>query len=111
MRADLAPFGVDLLLALAGLGILFAIGLVPLRPTTMLAALGLAYLTGSAVVPLVLIAALVIGVPFTLATFAVVVVACIGAGLLRLRLRPPDRSPPQTPWWRRPWRSWPVDSW
>jgi hypothetical protein len=112
MRADVAPFAVDLLLALAGLGVLFAIGLVPRGPTMVLAALGLGYLTGSAIVPLALTVLLVVGIPFTLTTFAVVVAACIGAGLLRLWLRPPDRSPRSgVPIWRRSWRSWTIDAW
>jgi len=111
MRADLAPFGVDLLLALAGLGILVAVGCVPRRPSALLAALGLGYLTGAAVVPLALIAMLVVGIPFTLETFAAVVFACVGLGAWRWRQAPSDPPPPARPWWRRSPRSWPVDAW
>jgi hypothetical protein len=111
LRAELAPFAVDLLLALAGLGILLAIGLVPRRPQTIVAALGLAYLTGASVVPVVLIALLVVGIPFTLETFAVVVVLCSGAGLLGWRSGWEEAPPRGEAWWRRPWRSWPVDVW
>jgi hypothetical protein len=68
LRAELAPFAVDLLLALAGLGVLLALRLVPRRPSAKAAARGLAYLTGAAVVPKVLIAGLAIGVPLTLTT-------------------------------------------
>jgi hypothetical protein len=111
MRAELAPFAVDVLLALAGLGILLGIGLVPRRPATMLAALGLAYLTGTAVVSVALIALLTIGVPFTLWTFFVVVFACAGIGAWAWRRRPPDPTSPDRRWWRLPWRSWPADVW
>lgn len=111
MRADLAPFAVDLGLALAGLGILRAIGLVPRRPQGMAAALGLAYLTGASVVPVVLIALLVVGIPFTLETFAVVLALCIGLGALRRRAGPEEPIARGEPWWREPWRSWPIDTW
>ncbi|HEU5142124.1 MAG TPA: hypothetical protein VFU04_03090 [Solirubrobacterales bacterium] len=111
MRAEVAPFAVDLLLALAGLGILLAIGLVPRRPSGVLAALGLAYLTGASVVPVVLIALVVIGVPFTLEAFGVVVLLCIGAGALRWRAGPEERIASREAWWRKPWRSWSVDAW
>jgi hypothetical protein len=77
----------------------------------MAAALGLAYLTGTAVVPLVLIVLLVIGVPFTIETFAAAVLACIGLGALRARSRPEQRDPVRQHWWRQPWRSWPADVW
>jgi hypothetical protein len=111
LRADLAPFAVDLLLALAGLGVLASIGLVPRRASAMVAALGLAYLTGTAVVPLVLIVLLVIGIPFTIETFVVVVLACIGIGALRAHSGPEEREPARQPWWRQPWRSWPIEVW
>jgi hypothetical protein len=111
VRADLAPFGVDLLLALAGLAILLAAGLVPRRPTAWLAALGLAYLTGAAVVPLVLVALLTIGVPFALETFAVVVLACLAVGVWGWWKRRDEPAPQGTAWWRTPWRSWPADVW
>lgn len=110
MRADLAPFGVDVLLALAGLAILLAIGVVPRRPGSWMAALGLAYLTGAAVVPLALTALLAIGAPFTLETFGVVVLVCLGIGAWGWRRA--DEPPPRAaPWWRRPWRSWPAEVW
>ncbi len=114
MGSDLAPFVVDLLLAVAGLGLLFAIGLVPLRPAPLLAALGLGYILGTAAVPVALIALLVIGVPFNLGTFLVVVALCVGAGLVRLWQQRPPVAPPtatEPSWWRQPWRSWPVDAW
>jgi hypothetical protein len=111
LRTELAPFAVDLLLALAGLGVLAATGLVPRRASAMVAAFGLAYLTGTAVVPLVLIALLTLGVPFTLETFFVVVLVCIGIGAWRWWRDPGDRSPRGPAWWRRPWRSWPADVW
>ncbi len=111
MRTELAPFAVDVLLAFAGLGILLAIGLVPRRAPAMAAALGLAYLTGASVVPIILIALLVVGVPFALETFAVVVFICMGIGVLRSQARPEDRTSPRKAWWRQPWQSWPADVW
>jgi hypothetical protein len=111
LRAELAPFAVDALLAIAGLAILVAIRLVPPRPPAMLAALGLAYLTGASVVPILLIALLTIGVPFTLPTFAIVVLLCVCIALVLYQPRPEDRTPPADAWWRRPWRSWPADVW
>ncbi len=111
MRADLAPFAVDLLLAGAGLGVLLAIGLVPWRAASMAAAFGLAYLTGAVVVPLVLIALLAIGVPFALETFAIVALLCMAAGAFRPQGRDQDEAERPEPWWRRPWRSWPGDVW
>lgn len=112
MRADLAPFAADLMLALAGVGILFAIGLVPLRPASLLAALGLAYLTGTAVVSVALIVLLVVGVPFTLITFGAVVLACLGIGAVRWRRAGGGPVVPEvTPWWRKSWRTWSADVW
>lgn len=111
MRAELAPFGVDLLLAVAGLGVLAAIRLVPLRPSELVAALGLAYLTGTAVVSLGLIVLLTVGIPLTLWTFFVLVVLCIGAGVLRSRRQLGPRREPRPRWWRLPWRSWPAGVW
>jgi hypothetical protein len=110
LRAELAPFGVDLLLAFAGLGILAAIGVLPRRASALAGAFGLAYLTGTAVVPLVLTVLLTVGVPLTLETFAVVVLVCIGAGGWRWWRRS-EALPPAVPWWRRQWRSWPADGW
>ncbi|MBN9623598.1 MAG: hypothetical protein J0H06_11705 [Actinobacteria bacterium] len=110
MRGEAASFGVDLVLLLGGFGVLSAIGI---RPGGLLSALGmagLAYLAGSAVVPLALTLLLVVGIPFTLETFLVVVLLCVAVGIWR-------------GWgsftWRwdiganrqGPWRSWPVDTW
>lgn len=111
MRAELAPFAVDVLLAFSGLGILLAIGLVPWRASSMAAAFGLAYLTGTAVVPVALIALLTVGVPLTIETFLVVAFVCVCVGALGWRRRAGDPAPPAAPWWRRPWRSWSPDVW
>jgi hypothetical protein len=111
MRADLAPFALDLLLAFAGLGLLVAFRLVPVRATTMVAAFGLAYLTGAALVPLVLSIGLVVGIPFNLWTFAVVTLACIGLGVWFGWKRGSERVHAPDPWWRRSWHSWPVEVW
>lgn len=112
MRAELAPFAVDVLLTFAGLGILLAIRLVPRRGPTMAAALGLAYLTGASVVPIALVVLLVVGVPFTLETFVVVAFVCMGIGALRSQARlPEDRISSRTAFWRQSWRSWPAEVW
>jgi hypothetical protein len=111
LRADLAPFGVDVLLAIAGFGILLAVGLVPRHVQSMLGALGLAYLTGSAVVPIALAALLVVGVPFTLLTFFVVVLACVGIGVFRSPARAAVPASAATRRQQRSWRSWPAEVW
>jgi hypothetical protein len=112
MRAELAPFALDLAIAFGGLGLLVAFRVVPVRASSMAAAFGLAYLTGSAVIPLVLSVFLVIGIPFSLVTFAVVTLVCIGLGVVLGRRRAgADLTPAGDPWWRRPWRSWPTDHW
>jgi hypothetical protein len=112
VRADLAPFALDFVLALAGLGILVAARVVPVRLSSMGAAFGLAYLTGAAFVPLALTILLVIGVPFTLQTFAVVALLCIAAGVW-FGLRHHGAASPSTgtPMWRRHPRTWSVDNW
>ena len=112
MQADVASFGIDALLAVAGLWILIGIGLVPLRGTSMLAALGLAYMTGAAFVPVVLIALLVIGVPITLVTSFIVVLACAIAGGFAIRdsrIDVPQRLAVGS--WLRSWRSWSAETW
>jgi hypothetical protein len=114
MRADLAPFVVDLLLGFAGLGVLVAFRIVPVRPMSMVAAFGLAYLTGAALVPLAMTVLVIIGIPFDLETYGLVTVICIGVGVWYgrkwARERPPA-PPARSAWWRRPWRSWPVEVW
>jgi hypothetical protein len=91
VRADLGGFLADGAFALAGLAVLWGLGLVE-RGRSVPAALGLAYLVGVAVVCVVLIALLTVGVPFTLGTFVAVVVACVAVGVaagLRRGGRPP----------------------
>jgi hypothetical protein len=111
MRADLAPFGVDAMLALAGLAILVAIDFVPRRASSILGALGLAYITGTAIVPLALTVALVLGIPFTLVTFVVVVAACVLAGGVSAWRRAFDPSPERRARPRLAWREWPAETW
>lgn len=111
MRTDIAPFGIDLMLAIAGLGILAVAGLLPGRLSSILGALGLAYMTGAAIVPLVLAALLAVGVPLNLPLFTVIVLVCAAIGALRWRpggaasfsisIRGPLAS----------WRTWPTDTW
>jgi hypothetical protein len=111
MRADLAPFALDLLLGCAGLGILVAFRLVPPRATSMVAAFGLAYLTGAALVPLAMTILLVVGIPFNLETYAAVTLVCIGLGAYFGWKRAGNRPPAPPAWWRRPWRTWPAEAW
>lgn len=111
MRADLAPFGVDLMLTIAGLGVLVAAGLVPRHLPTMFAAAGLAYLCGAAVVPVVLVVLLVVGIPLTLVSFALVVLLCVGLGVFRSRYRPPATPPAAVRLPAEPWRQWPAETW
>lgn len=112
MHADLASFGVDAMLAFAGLWLLIGIGLVPLRGVSVLAALGLAYMTGAALVPVLLVALLVIGVPVTLVTFFIVVLACVVGGGFAARNSPVAVTQDSTAWrWLRSWRSWPAETW
>lgn len=112
MHADIASFGVDAMLAFAGLWILIGIGLVPLRGLSVLAALGLAYMTGAALVPVVLVALLTIGVPVTLVTFFIVVLACVVAGGFAARNFRVDAPQDSALWrWLRSWRSWPAETW
>jgi hypothetical protein len=110
MRADLAPFAIDFAMAFGGLGLLVAFRIVDVRASSMAAAFGLAYLTGAAVIPLVLSVLLVIGIPFTLVTFAVVTLVCIGFGVV-LGARSPRLPHTKELWWKQPWRSWPADRW
>ena len=112
MHADLASFGVDAMLAFAGLWVLIGIGVVPLRGVSALAALGLAYVTGAALVPVLLVALLVIGVPVTLVTFFIVVLACVVAGGFAARKSQIDVAQGSTVWrWLRSWKSWPAETW
>lgn len=111
MRADLAPFVLDLLLGAAGLGILVAFRIVPVRPLSMVAGFGLAYLTGAALVPLVMTVLVIIGIPFDLETYGVVTLICIGVGVWFGRKRVGEQPPAPPAWWKRPWRSWPAEIW
>ena len=112
MQADIASFGVDALLAFAGLWVLVGIGLVPLRGTSMLAALGLAYMTGCALVPVLLVALLAVGVPVTLVTFFFVVLVCVVGGGFAGRHSHMDARQSSVAWrWLRSWRAWPAETW
>jgi hypothetical protein len=111
MRGDLAPFALDLAMALGGLGLLVAFRIVPLRASSMVAGLGLAYLTGAAAIPLAMTILVIIGVPFNLTTFAIVTLICIAIGVWFGWRPAAERPTAPEPWWRRPWRSWPADYW
>lgn len=102
MRADLGPLAANLLMLLAGAGLLAALR-VPLRtPLAWLGALGVAYLTGVAATLLVLAGLLVAGAPFTLLTFIAVAaaIAVAGFGTALVRGRGAARSAePAAPRW------------
>jgi hypothetical protein len=88
MRADVAPILLHLLILLAGLGLLRLAGVVP-RFWSMraLAAGGLAYLCGLAAALTLSILVLVIGGPFSLATFVVICLLLAAPLLVDLRSR------------------------
>lgn len=79
MRASLGPIAINLLFLFAGAGICVAAGAVAAAGRSWIAAAGLSYMAGVAATNLVLIALLVLGVPFTLET-VVVTSAALGAG-------------------------------
>jgi hypothetical protein len=111
MERDVASFGADLLLAGAGFGVLLALGLRPSGGVSALGAVGLAYLAGTAIVPLALTILLVLGVPFGLPVFFAVVFACVLVGAWRAAL---SIGPPQLPeprGWLRAWRAWTPATW
>jgi hypothetical protein len=113
MRADFAPYGVDVLLAVAGFGVLLALGLRPRSVPATVGAIGLAYMVGLALIPVLLTVLLVIGIPFGIVTFLLLVIACLAAGgwrVYRSGPPPPRNDPPARRSWRE-WRSWPADTW
>ncbi|MGH2842669.1 MAG: hypothetical protein ACRDKL_03665 [Solirubrobacteraceae bacterium] len=75
MRALLGFVGLQGLLALSGVGLLRAMGLLSADVRSVLLGLGPAWLAGTAMVGLVLVQLLVVGVPFTLVTVAFVTIA------------------------------------
>ncbi len=110
MRGEVASFGVDLLILLGGFGILSAIGLRPGGALSAFGMAGLAYLAGSAVIPLALTLLLVLGIPFAVVTFLLVALACIAVGVWRA-WGSFDWRPAGVASGLRSWRSWSVDSW
>lgn len=101
MRADIAPFLADGLLAVAGLGVLHGVGLLRPGARGALAALGLAYLTGVAAVGLLAIALLTLGVPASMPTVVALCGLLTAAGLAAARRRdgrlPSLPAPPRVP--------------
>ncbi len=110
MQAEVSSYAVDLLLTVAGFGVLLAVGLKPRGGLGALGAVGLAYITGSAVVPLVLTILLIVGIPFQLLTFFLVVAACMLLGAWRAggSIAPPGRVRLAE---LRRWRAWRPESW
>lgn len=115
MRGDFAPYGFDLLMALAGFGVLLALDLRPRTALGALGAVGLAYMVGAALVPLLLTVMLVIGVPFTTVTFLLIVITCLALGGWRVVRDGPDRGPARAGTTTRrslaEWRLWQPDTW
>jgi hypothetical protein len=89
VRAELGPFVLAALFGVSGLCLLDGAGLLRRTPLGVVAAAGLAYLTGAAACGLLLVALLVLGAPFTLFTVVLVAVAvgAAGAALGRMRRR------------------------
>ncbi|MEA2198372.1 MAG: hypothetical protein QOJ25_2423 [Solirubrobacteraceae bacterium] len=79
MRAALGPVIANLLLAGAGMGVLWAVAFVEFSPRGLVGAFGLAFLTGVASVGALLVTALVVGIPYNLGT---IVVASLGVAAL-----------------------------
>jgi hypothetical protein len=103
---DLASYAVDVLLTIAGFGVLLGIGLTPSGPLQTMGGIGLAYMLGLAVVPLALTLLLVLGVHFTFLTFILVVIACVLPGAWRLARATAGPRPKLVGW-----RSWKPDTW
>jgi hypothetical protein len=110
MRAEFAPFLLDGTLAVAGLGILLAAGLVRRDAWSILGGFGLGYMVGAAAIPMVITVLLTVGVPFTLWTYMVIFLVCVASGVLGLRCRaaPPQRD---REWRTASWRSWSPSMW
>src|SRR5690242_17287133 len=88
MRADAGFVAAHLLLILVGGALLYALKLVEPRPRRLLAAIGPAYLTGTAAVVPVLILLLVIGIPFRTPVVVLVCLAEAAAFVVLARRRP-----------------------
>jgi hypothetical protein len=106
MGNALAAYVTDVLLVGAGFGLLLALGLTPRGPLRAVGAIGLAYMVGVAAVPLALTVLLVVGIPVTFLTFAIVVIICALAGAWRFARSTPGPRPARVPW-----RSWRPDTW
>jgi hypothetical protein len=78
----LASFGIDALVLVAGLCLLAGVGQLERSPRRVAAALGLAFMVGTAAVLMVTIALMTVAVPFGLVTFVLVCVAVAGAGVV-----------------------------
>lgn len=87
MLLHLPSLAVDALLLLAGLGLLAGFGLLPRSPLRMLAAVGLAFMAGTAAVLMLTIALMTVGGPFGLLTIAVLSVVVAGGGVVTALLR------------------------
>jgi hypothetical protein len=85
VRAELGPAAADVLLLLAGFGILNAIGFLRGSPGDLFGAIGLAFLAGVAFVMPLAIALLTIGLAFRLQLFVALSLATAAAGLLARR--------------------------
>jgi hypothetical protein len=90
VRIELGIVGVTLLLIVAGQGVLLALGLTRLRPRTLFASSGLAYLAGVASTLLVGILMLALGISLSLPVFAALSLL-LGAAGAALAIRRGER--------------------
>lgn len=87
MRAELGPVLANLLIVAAGIAVLFGLGMVELSVAGVLGALGLGFLTGAAVVGLLILALLLVGVGFSVGTVIVVALAVAVGGCVASQRR------------------------
>lgn len=92
MRAAFAPVLLNVLLTTAGVGVLSALDVLELSFGSVVAGLGLAFLTGVASVGVLLVIVLVVGVPYTAATIALIAIAVGGGGAIASKGLPAGRG-------------------
>ncbi|MDQ6771191.1 MAG: hypothetical protein M3Z54_14535 [Gemmatimonadota bacterium] len=98
MRAELGPLAVTTGFLAVGLGVIDALGVLDRSLRGILAALGLAYLTGVSAVCVALIALLTVKVPFTFASFVVACFVLAGStAAVGIRRRPIRRTGERLP--------------
>ena len=105
MRAELGFIASQAALGVVGIALLYALGMVRLRARDLALALGPAYLAGLALVMGILTACLAVGIPATLASFAIVTVIATAAlaafGHWRRTASEAQPPAPRNAWWER----------